>query len=42
MYAAIDLVMDKLEKQIIKQKEKQTEPRRNKKEEAPVEDDEEE
>ena len=42
MYASIDLVMDKLDKQIIKQKEKQTEPRRNKKEEAPVEDDEEE
>ncbi|NOR65284.1 MAG: ribosome-associated translation inhibitor RaiA [Candidatus Scalindua sp.] len=42
MYAAIDLVVDKLEKQIVKQKEKQTEPRRNKKEEAPVDDDEEE
>ena len=37
MYAAIDLVIDKLEKQIIKQKEKLKQPRRSKKEEAPVE-----
>ncbi len=42
MYAAIDLVMDKLEKQIIKQKEKQKQPRRSIKDEAPVEEDEEE
>jgi putative sigma-54 modulation protein len=42
MYAAIDLVMDKLDKQIIKQKEKQKQPRRSIKEEAPVEEDEEE
>jgi len=42
MYAAIDLVIDKLEKQIIKQKEKLKQPRRSKKEEAPVEEDEEE
>ncbi len=41
MYAAIDLVMDKLEKQIIRQKEKLKQPRRSKKEEAPVEDEEE-
>ncbi len=41
MYAAIDLVMDKLDKQIIKQKEKQKQqPRRRIKEETPVEDDE--
>ncbi len=37
MYAAIDLVMDKLEKQIIKQKEKQKQPRRSIKDEAPAE-----
>ena len=37
MYAAIDLVIDKLEKQIIKQKEKLKQPRRSKKEEEPVE-----
>ena len=37
MYAAIDLVIDKLEKQIIKQKEKLKQPRRSKKEEAPPE-----
>ncbi len=37
MYAAIDLVMDKLDKQIIKKKEKQKQPRRSIKEEAPVE-----
>ena len=37
MYAAIDLVIDKLDKQIIKQKEKLKQPRRSKKEEAPVE-----
>ncbi len=43
MYAAIDLVMDKLDKQIIKQKEKQKQqPRRRIKEETPVEDDEDE
>ena len=41
MYAAIDLVMDKLEKQIIKQKEKQKQPRRSIKEETPVDDEEE-
>jgi ribosome-associated translation inhibitor RaiA len=37
MYAAIDLVMDKLEKQIVKQKEKQKQPRRSIKDEAPAE-----
>lgn len=37
MYAAIDLVMDKLEKQIIKQKEKQKQPRRSIKDEASAE-----
>lgn len=37
MYAAIDLVMDKLEKQIIKQKEKLKQPRRSKKEQTPIE-----
>ncbi len=42
MYAAIDLVIDKLEKQIIKQKEKLKQPRRGKKEEAPIEEEEEE
>jgi ribosome-associated translation inhibitor RaiA len=42
MYASIDLVMDKLDKQIIKQKEKQNQPRRSIKDEAPVEEDEEE
>ncbi len=42
MYAAIDLVMDKLDKQIIKQKEKQKQPRRSIKGEALVEDDDEE
>ena len=42
MYAAIDLVMDKLDKQIIKQKEKQKQqPRRSIKEEIPVENDDE-
>jgi len=41
MYAAIDLVMDKLEKQIIKQKEKLKQPRRGKKEEVPIEEEEE-
>ena len=40
MYAAIDLVMDKLEKQIIKQKKKLKQPRRSIKNEAPVEKDE--
>ena len=40
MYAAIDLVIDKLDKQIIKQKEKLKQPRRSKKEEAPVEEEE--
>jgi ribosomal subunit interface protein len=40
MYAAIDLVIDKLEKQIIKQKEKLKQPRRNKKEEAPIQEEE--
>ncbi len=41
MYAAIDLVMDKLDKQIIKRKEKQKQPdRRSIKEETPVEEDE--
>jgi ribosomal subunit interface protein len=40
MYAAIDLVMDKLDKQIIKQKEKLKQPRRSIKEEAPVEEEE--
>ncbi len=34
MYAAIDLVIDKLEKQIIKQKEKLKQPRRGNKAEA--------
>ena len=29
MYAAIDLVIDKLEKQIVRQKEKIKQPRRN-------------
>ena len=42
MYAAIDLVIDKLEKQIIKQKEKLKQPRRSKKEEAPHEEEDEE
>lgn len=42
MYAAIDLVMDKLEKQIVRQKEKLKQPRRGKKEEAPFEEEEEE
>ena len=37
MYASIDLVMDKLDKQIIKQKEKLKQPRRSIKDEAPVE-----
>jgi putative sigma-54 modulation protein len=40
MYAAIDLVIDKLEKQIIKQKEKLKQPRRNKKEKAPIQEEE--
>ncbi len=31
MYAAIDLVIDKLEKQVVRQKEKIRQPRRNKK-----------
>jgi len=31
MYAAIDLVIDKLEKQIVRQKEKLKQPKRNKK-----------
>jgi putative sigma-54 modulation protein len=42
MYAAIDLVIDKLEKQIIKQKEKLKQPRRGNKDEATVEGEEEE
>ncbi|GAX62064.1 ribosome-associated protein Y [Candidatus Scalindua japonica] len=42
MYAAIDLVMDKLEKQIIKQKEKLKQPRRSRKGEAPIEEEEDE
>lgn len=37
MYAAIDLVIDKLEKQIIKQKEKLKQPRRGNKEQTVVE-----
>ncbi len=41
MYAAIDLVMDKLDKQIIKQKEKLKQPRRSIKGETLVEKDEE-
>ncbi|MCR4343175.1 MAG: ribosome-associated translation inhibitor RaiA [Candidatus Scalindua sp.] len=40
MYAAIDLVMDKLDKQIIKQKEKLKQPRRSIKKEAPGEEEE--
>ncbi len=42
MYAAIDLVVHKLEKQIVKQKEKLKQPRRSKKEEAPPEEEDEE
>ncbi len=42
MYAAIDLVIDKLEKQIIKQKEKLKQPRRGNKNEATIEEEEEE
>ncbi len=42
MYAAIDLVIDKLEKQIIKQKEKLRQPRRGNKGEITVEEEEEE
>lgn len=41
MYAAIDLVIDKLEKQIIKQKEKLKQPRRGNKGVATVEEEEE-
>ncbi len=41
MYAAIDLVMDKLEKQIVRQKEKLKQPRRNKKGEITMEETEE-
>lgn len=41
MYAAIDLVMDKLEKQIVRQKEKLKQPRRNKKGEIATEETEE-
>ena len=37
MYAAIDLVIDKLEKQIVRQKEKLKQPRRNKKGEITME-----
>ena len=37
MYAAIDLVMDKLEKQIVRQKEKLKQTRRNKKDETTIE-----
>ena len=37
MYAAIDLVMDKLEKQIVRQKEKLKQPRRNTKGEMTME-----
>lgn len=37
MYAAIDLVIDKLGKQMIRQKEKIKQPRRNKKEETTTE-----
>ncbi len=42
MYAAIDLVIDKLEKQIIKQKEKLKQPRRGNKSEVTIEEEEEE
>jgi len=42
MYAAIDLVVDKLEKQIIKQKEKLKQPRRSNKGETTVESEDEE
>ena len=41
MYAAIDLVIDKLEKQIVRQKEKLKQPRRNKKGEIAMEETEE-
>ncbi|MBZ0110610.1 MAG: ribosome-associated translation inhibitor RaiA [Candidatus Scalindua rubra] len=41
MYAAIDLVMDKLDKQIIKQKEKVKQPRRSIREKVPAEEEDE-